>query len=620
VSVEVLSLSGLSAAEAVNAALALLDIDSGGPDRVDRLLVLDDTALLAEHLESYQRIDTSHRVGKLMCVAVGPRPAGERKLHLPGNLGGVQGSPLLWVSRPAGVDWKVAKSLVANRHPGTTPATVDRRHPLVGLLSVPEMFDRVHQTFLDRVSDRVASPGLWLAGEEDEAATFTGALAVAIRRVCDPGPGLEGPFAELMPDRAGGARLAEAGPLARYSGRVSEVDRAATRALERLGGLGGRLKPGGGDVPGHVVQVGQALADLRELVDQVLRDANVDGGMGDLTPNQRALVRNAGIAFEAEGARPASRATLSAAEQSPVFRAVAGSVQGGDSISSVGERLIATEGGVGRKGSASYRPEVEARCPAAFLAGLATPAQKAPRRGGLAEARHQLGLDGAVRAATALTDLIISVANREWSPATVTPTELIRAKAALDGSRKALTGFASEAGGATSGTRAARLARLGENLIPALRDLILRAVAAELSSPSASGPEALRVARERTVEMLREWTGLVRDHGVTAQPSFASTSAHGGPHVIEDDVASIREALAYPARDEMWQLCAPADLSALDVDSPTVSIRFASRLTKDALNGLPGDEPVWTSSGAFAGVLRLVPLWPGLIAPTWIEG
>jgi hypothetical protein len=621
-SVEVLTLSGLPVAEAVSAATALLDIDSGGPDRVDRLLVLDDTALLADHLNVYQRIDTSHRVGKLMCVAMGPRPAGERRLRLPGNLGGVQGSPVLWVSRPAGIDWKVAKSLVANRHPGAAPATVDRRHPLVGLLCVPEMFDRVHQTFLDQVAGRVASPGLWLAGEEDETATFAGALAVAIRQVCDPGPGLEGPFAELMPDRAGGARLAEAGPLARYFARVGEADRAATRALERAGGIGGRLKPGGADVPGQVAQVGRALADLRELVDQVLRDANVDGGLGDLTPNQRALVRNAGIAFEAEGAAAASRATLAAGEQSAVLRAVAGSVRGGDSIPSVGERLIATEGGVGRKGSASYRPEVEARCPAAFLASLVTPPPKVPRRGGVAEARHQLGLDGAVRAASALTDLIISVANREWSPGTVTPTELIRAKAALDGSRRALTGFASTAG--PSGTRAARLARLGHSLVPALRDLVLRCVAAELSAPSASGPEALRVARDRTAELLREWTGLVREHGVPAQPSFASSGtsgggAPGGPPVIEDEVARVREALQYPPRDEMWQLCAPADLSALDVDAPTVSVRFASRLARDALAGLPGDEPVWTSSGAFAGVLRLVPLWPGLVSPTWSE-
>ena len=616
-SVEVLSLSGLSATEADQAAMALLDIDRGGPDRVDRLLVLDDTAMLAEHLDVYQRIDTAHRVGKLMCVAVGPRPKSERKLRLPGNLGGVQGSPLLWVSRPAGIDWTVTKSLVANRHPGAAPAVMDRRHPLIGLLSVPEMFDRVHQTFIDRVSDRVASPGLWLAGEEDEAATFAGALAVAIRRVCDPGPGLEGPFAELMPDRAGGARLAETGPLSRYFGRVGELDRTATRALERAGGIGGRLRPGGGDVPGLVVKVGQALADLRDLVDQVLQGANVDGGLGELTPGQLTLVHNAGIIFESEGAArgPAARV---AAEQSPVFRAVTGAIRGGDPIPSVGERLIATEHGAGRIGSASYRPEVEARCPSAFLASLAGSPPKVPRRGGSAGARHQLGLAGAAASATALTDLIISVANREWSPAMVSSAELIRAKAALDGTRRALTGFASEAGGGQGGTRAARLARLGEGLVPVLRDLVLRSVASELSSPSASGPEALRVARERTAEMLREWTGLVRQHGVTAQPSFA-TITHDGPYVIEDDVASVREALLYPVQDEMWQLCAPADLSALDVNAPPVSIRFASRLTKDALSALPGDEPVWTSSGAFAGVLRLVPLWPGLVVPTWSE-
>src|SRR5215469_9967823 len=133
-SVEILSLCALSATEAEQAATALLDIDSGGPDRLERLLVLDDTPLLAEHLDVYRHIETANRIERLMCVAVGPRPKDERKLRVPGNLGGVQGRPVLWVSRPAGVDWKVTKSLVANRHPGATLPTLDRRHPLVGLL------------------------------------------------------------------------------------------------------------------------------------------------------------------------------------------------------------------------------------------------------------------------------------------------------------------------------------------------------------------------------------------------------------------------------------------------------------------------------------------------------
>jgi hypothetical protein len=150
-----------------------------------------------------------------------------------------------------------------------------------------------------------------------------------------------------------------------------------------------------------------------------------------------------------------------------------------------------------------------------------------------------------------------------------------------------------------------------------LRDLIVYALAVELASPSASGPEALRAARERAEAMLKEWTDLVTAHGVAARPSFAGTGGNDSPYAVEDDVTRIRDALLYPVRDEMWQLCAPADVSALDADAPSLSIRFASRLAKDSLGALPGDEPVWTSSGSFAGILRLVPLRAGMAESSW---
>jgi hypothetical protein len=150
-----------------------------------------------------------------------------------------------------------------------------------------------------------------------------------------------------------------------------------------------------------------------------------------------------------------------------------------------------------------------------------------------------------------------------------------------------------------------------------LRDLVVHVVAAELASPSASGPDALRMAKDRTTTMLTEWTGLVQAQGVTAQPSFAIAGARDASYAVEDDVANVKDALLHPVRDEMWQLCAPTDLRALDVDAPTLSIRFASRLTKEAVRSLPGDEPVWTSSGSFAGVLRLVPLRAGIAVSTW---
>jgi hypothetical protein len=69
----------------------------------------------------------------------------------------------------------------------------------------------------------------------------------------------------------------------------------------------------------------------------------------------------------------------------------------------------------------------------------------------------------------------------------------------------------------------------------------------------------------------------------------------------------------------MWQLCGPADLSALDVDAPTLTVRFASGLTRSALRSLPGDEPVWMSSGSFSGILRLVPLRAGVTVQRWSE-
>jgi hypothetical protein len=64
----------------------------------------------------------------------------------------------------------------------------------------------------------------------------------------------------------------------------------------------------------------------------------------------------------------------------------------------------------------------------------------------------------------------------------------------------------------------------------------------------------------------------------------------------------------------MWQLCSADDLSLLNVGEVPVAVRFAPRLNKDALGGtLPGDEPVWTSSGSYAGLLRLIPLRRGSV-------
>lgn len=613
--VEILRLSGVETAEAVQATDRLLDFRVG-PRDLRNLLVLDDTALLVQHMPVYMRVDTARRVENMLCVAVGPRAGDDRVLRLPGNLGGTQGSPVLWVSDPFGIDWRVAAAAIAMGHPPGKPSGLDH---LVELLSIEDMFKRVHDTLIEKVPGRVASPGLRLAWADDEAATFAAALAVAIRRLCEQGSGAGGPFRALLPAQAGGAGLAEEGPLARYRDEVRDSVTSASDALGNLAGLGGVLRRGDGRAQAHLLEAGAALTDLRDLVAQLLQGASTTG---ELTANQRRQVLDAGVRFPPGPPAPSSAETArSAAEQRPVYRTVVDAIRGGDTLPQVTRRLTLTERELHRRGSASYLPEVAARCPPELLGRLAAPPQRLPRRAGAAELRHELGLDDAVRAAKGLEDLVLTVGNREWSPAAISSGEVARIRVALDGVGKALTGHADAAGSTGSGARGARLARLGESLMPVLRDLALHALVAESAQPSMSGQEAYAAARQRTAGLLAEWAVYVQANGVSSAPPFATSGAPAAvPYGDDHDVSEIREALLYPPVQEMWQLCAPSDLSVLNVAVVPEVVRFASRLNRDALAGtLPGDQPVWIWSGSYAGLLRFVPLRSGRTSSSWNE-
>ena len=279
----------------------MLDIDTGGPDKIERLLVLDDTALLDAHEPVYQSIGSSNRVPmeRVLCVLIGPRNSeGGRKLDLPGNLGQT-GSPALWVSRPAGIEWKAERSAAANRHSGS-PSTALDQHPLIRLLRVAEIFDRVRQTITE-VPGWVASPGLWLHGAEDEGATFTGALAVAVGRACESRSASADPFVELAPAQAGSASLNENGPIAGYLTRMARMDIEASHALSGRGGLGNIVRSRGDTgVLRYVGRVGDELLGLRDLVAQVLQDGSAIGS-GELTGVQADRLRGAGIEFPATG-------------------------------------------------------------------------------------------------------------------------------------------------------------------------------------------------------------------------------------------------------------------------------------------------------------------------------
>ena len=610
--VETLWLSGLPVGEAEQAAKSALDIRTGPAD-LRRLLVVDNTDLLLEHAPVFERLVRARRVENLLCVAVGPRPGPDRTLRVPGNLGGTQGYGVLWVSDPDGIDWRVAASATAVGHGGSASG-LDR---LVELLQVEEVFDRVHELYMTQVPGRIASPGLRLAGADDESAAFAAALAVAIRRLTEPGDGTDGPFTALLAPQAEQATLDEHGRLARFREEVEEAVGAASAALGRLTGLSGRFRRGDGGVHEHLREAGQALADLRNLVAQLLQDAN---SAGEPSENQRRLLTASGIRLPAVPAAPADGANETAAAETPVSRAIAEAIRGGDPLPLVTRRITATEREVKRRGSASYLPEVEQRCPSPLLGLLADPGPGRPLSWrSTADARRELGLDDADRAANALVVLVLTVANREWSPATTASDELARVRIALEGARKTLTEYASAANTAGSGMRGARLNRIGEMLRPVLCDLVVRALAGESATPSVSGQEAFEKARKRTADLLAEWGRQVQADGISAQPSFATFSVRDVQiYSGEDDVAEVREALLQQPDQQMWQLCAPDDLGALDVSTPPPAVWFAPRLNKGVLAGaVPADQMVWTSSGSYAGLLRLVSLRPGLASSEW---
>lgn len=603
--VEILRLSGLTAKEAVAAADEMLDLRTG-PRDLRNLLVIDDVALLAAHEDAYARIDVSYRVEMVLCVAVGP--AGERrKLRLPGNLAGTQGHPVLWVGDPAGIDCRIAVAAAAI---GRLPGKVHGVDLLVEIMSNQEMFRQVYNTFF-QVPHRVANPGLRLAGQDDEAVMFATALALAIRALCSPGIGIEGPFRDLLPSLTGGAVLAETGPLARYRDMVmSAAAGATTRA-----GLAGRFRVSQADLRARLVEAGAALADMRDLVVQLLRSAHT---VGELSDSQRRLIADAGLRFPADRqSAPRPGAADGAAEQPPIYWTVVSAIRSGDALPLVSKRLTLTERELKHSGSGSYLPAVDERCPPSLIGRLSAPGGRSSRRRD-ADGRPEQDLTEAAAAASGLDNLIVTVASREWSPVGPSRREVGRIRAVLDGAARALTEYAATLEG-TGKAQGRRPSRLAGALEPILRDLVIEVVATETARPSGTALEALEAGRSRAASLIEDWVSRVRADGLAAGTPFASTAVPAGAefYASSEDMTEIKEVLLYPPADEMWQLCSPDDLrNVLDLNSRPVAIGFASRLNKEALAAvLPRDHvQIWTTSGSHAGLLRLVSLRAGHVA------
>jgi len=594
--VEILWLTGRSYAEAMEEAERLIDLRTGPAD-LSKLLVVDHASLLAEHAAVFGRLATGRRVDHLLCVAVGPFPDHARGLQLlPGTLAGTHGPGVLWVGDPNGIDWRVAPGakVVGRKH-----SDPDGLAQLVALLHVEAVFDEVYDTFEHRVRYRVASPGLRLAGADDETATFKAALALAIERITVPRSGDDGPFRSLLPDQ-GRVSLAADGPLASYRAGVADaaaaVDAKAARQPSRL------LRRGDDGIDEDVRAAGVALGQLRELIIRLFQAADTAKKLDD---QQREALRDAGLQL------PPTAQAEPEPGGSPGFRAIIDALDDGDALPLIQRRLTVTSKEIKRYGSAAYLPQVDTGCPASLPGSLVTVTEvpASIRRAGSAAVRQALRLDAADSAASGLLALVVAVAAREWVPAAAEPDELGRGRIAIAGIQQALAQYAA----AAPRVHAARLVRLSESLLPVLRALVRQVLLDAYGAPAKVGQETMDDARKRTEVQLTAWTDLVQIHGLAARPKFAPPGIGEVTYTVESDVAAIRDALVTDPRAAMWQLCGQDDVTVLDVGPEPPTVRFAPRQNERDLVGVVARDTVWISVGSHAGLVRLVSLHPEVV-------
>ena len=236
--------------------------------------------------------------------------------------------------------------------------------------------------------------------------------------------------------------------------------------------------------------------------------------------------------------------------------------------------------------------------------------------------RDTLQAEDIGKAAAALTSIVIAASNREWSASESRQDTMITAKAAVDG--------------ATSGLQAYQQ-KLDQDLPPdpimhssrpefdayvcgALNRLVSNALRPILRASKPGTPrEHEEWARKRVGELLAEWEEHVYNYGPLDLPEFAKGQGAQASALSDNDIAIITTIITDDPRDTMWQLCRSAEIRLLDTGIPKVPcVRFAPETVHESSSGVFSVETIWISSTKHAGMLRLVPVRPGLASRTWL--
>jgi hypothetical protein len=222
------------------------------------------------------------------------------------------------------------------------------------------------------------------------------------------------------------------------------------------------------------------------------------------------------------------------------------------------------------------------------------------------------------RVAEELTNVVVTAANREWSAGEARQDAIITARATIDGAASALLAYQQKIERDLSHVpvRYPTKREFDEFVERGLALLVANALHPILQTPKPGSPrEQEELANKEVTDLLAKWDQYVDYNGPLDLPEFANEPDMHVSVLNDNDIATIITIITSDPREIMWQLCQSVDIRLLDAGITRVAaVRFAPRAVLLNSTGTFSVETEWIGSTKTAGLMRLVPLRPGIVS------
>jgi hypothetical protein len=270
----------------------------GDARRVDfrRVILLDDAVKLTAHHEVYAHILDSHVDVSLLCLAIGPGQQDDSTVALrrPFQLGPPKAATL-WVGDKYGIGWRMESTQADQVYiPGQT-GEPDALLGILEALRIPQIFDRVVE-MASSMPGAAASPGIRLFHGDLDPFVLADAQRAAIRRLTDPGSGVDDlmPAADPRPSSSpSGSPSGRASDVIRPGGTIEELYKRCRRAAHdtvlvvgRMTRSRGLFRADAAPMRSAFGKLADSLSEFSDAIERALDWANPQTGFEDVHRDQ----------------------------------------------------------------------------------------------------------------------------------------------------------------------------------------------------------------------------------------------------------------------------------------------------------------------------------------------